>query len=376
MNKLIFRKLYLDILSFFLLSSLAITLIVWVIQGVNLLDIVSEQGHAIKVYLIYSFLNIPKIFSKLITFTFFLSLFVIIVRYEENNEILVFWTNGIKKITFINFIGKLSIFFVFIQLILKLVIVPYTQNLGQEYLKNSSIEFFPNLIKEKEFSNVMRNLTIFVEEIDKDNFYKGIYIKEKLEDEDYKIIIANTGELITKNNKYSFRLLDGKITNINKTGNFNLGFKETLYNISELNSKTRKIKEVDETRTSELIFCLEKFIDDRKKLNIKCETENAFLLKDIYEELFKRAVSPIYLILLSLISSLLIIKPKNNFFLNYYKFILFFFGFLIIIFSEISYKFINFPIYYEIFFLVLPLLSIFLFYIYIMLKTNFKIKYL
>ena len=89
MNKLIFRKLYLDILSFFLLSSLAITLIVWVIQGVNLLDIVSEQGHAIKVYLIYSFLNIPKIFSKLITFTFFLSLFVIIVRYEENNEILV-----------------------------------------------------------------------------------------------------------------------------------------------------------------------------------------------------------------------------------------------------------------------------------------------
>ena len=29
-----------------------------------------------------------------------------------------------------------------------------------------------------------------MEEIDKDNFY-SIYIKEKLEDEDYKIIIAN-----------------------------------------------------------------------------------------------------------------------------------------------------------------------------------------
>ena len=50
--------------------------------------------------------------------------------------------------------------------------------------------------------------------------------------------------------------------------------------------KTRKIKEVDETRTSELIFS-EKFIDDRKKLNIKCETENASL-KDIYE-VFKKA---------------------------------------------------------------------------------------
>ena len=50
MNKLIFRKLSRDIIVFFLLSSLAISAIIWVIQGVNLLDIVSEQGHAIKIY--------------------------------------------------------------------------------------------------------------------------------------------------------------------------------------------------------------------------------------------------------------------------------------------------------------------------------------
>ena len=111
MNKLIFRKLSFDILFFFLLSSLAITSIVWVIQGVNLLDIVSEQGHAwFNVYFFYTLLNFPKIFSKLLIFTYFLTLFVVINRYEENNEILVFWTNGIKKISFINFIGKFSFF--------------------------------------------------------------------------------------------------------------------------------------------------------------------------------------------------------------------------------------------------------------------------
>ena len=101
MNKLIFRKLSYDIFGFFLLSSLSITSIVWVIQGVNLLDIVSEQGHGLKVYFFYTALNLPKIFSKLLIFTYFLTLFVILTRYIENNEILVFWTNGIKKITFI-----------------------------------------------------------------------------------------------------------------------------------------------------------------------------------------------------------------------------------------------------------------------------------
>ena len=131
MNKLIFRKLSYDILVFFLLSSTAITLIIWVIQAVNLLDIISEQGHGIKVYILFSVLNIPKIFSKLILFTFFLTLFVVLSRYQENNEILIFWTNGIRKISFINFIGKVSILFVIFQLLLNMYIVPYTQNLDK-----------------------------------------------------------------------------------------------------------------------------------------------------------------------------------------------------------------------------------------------------
>ena len=80
MNKLIFRKLSLDIISFFFLSSIAITSIVWVIQGVNLLDIVSEQGHGLKVYFFYTILNLPKIFSKLLIFTYFLTLFVVLSR--------------------------------------------------------------------------------------------------------------------------------------------------------------------------------------------------------------------------------------------------------------------------------------------------------
>ena len=176
MNKLIF-KLSL-ILLFFLLSSVVITVIVWVIQAVNLLDVISEDGHGIKIYFLYTILNIPKIFSKLIVFTFFISLFYILNKYEENNEILVFWTNGIKKISFINFIGKLSIIFLIFQLLLKLLIVPTTQNLAQNYLKNSSLEFFPKLIEEKKFSNLLENLTIFVEEHSKDGNLKGIYIKE------------------------------------------------------------------------------------------------------------------------------------------------------------------------------------------------------
>ena len=376
MNKLIFRKFYLDILSFFLLSSLAITAIVWVIQGVNLLDIVTEQGHSFRVYFIYTLLNLPKIFSKLIIFAYFLSLFVIINRYENNNEILVFWINGINKITFINFIFKISLFFLLIQLIFNVLIVPYTQNLSQKFLKNSSIDFFPKLIQEKKFSKVSKNLNIFVEKYKENGVLEGIYIKEKLNNDENKIIISSKGKLIQSNDGYKFKLYKGKIINIDKKGNFNLGFKETIYELDEINFKTRKEIKLGETKTSFLIYCLNKFINSRKDDDKRCGQKDNFLIKDIYEEAFKRIINPSYIIILSLISSLLILKLKVPKFQNYFKFFLFLLGFFIIIFSELSYKFVSMSLNIEILFISMQILFIILFYLIILLKTNFKPKYL
>ncbi len=378
MNKLIFRKLSSDIFSFFILSSLAISLIVWVIQGVNLLDIVSEQGHGLKVYFFYTLLNLPKIFSKLLIFTYFLTLFVVLSRYEESNEILVFWTNGIKKISFINFIGKISLIFVSIQLLLTLLIVPYTQNLKQDYLKNSTIEFFPQLIKEKKFSNLTRNLTIFVEKNDKDGFLEGIYIKEKLNSNESKIIIASQGKLIKNldNENFKFKLFDGNISNIDDKGSINLKFEESVYELSKINSKIRQVNKLNETESLYLLNCLKNFIKNRKDLKSRCGLENSFLIKDIYEEIFKRTINPTYLIILSLISSLIIIKPKISFLEKYYKFILFLIGFLLILFSELSYKFISSSFLIELVFLTLPIIFIFFFYIILLIKTKFQIRYL
>ena len=376
MNKLIFRKLSFDILGFFLLSSLALTSIVWVMQGVNLLDIITEKGHSISVYIFFTLLSIPKIFSKLLIFTYFLAIFVVLSRYEDNNEILVFWTNGIKKISFINFIGKFCLIFVLFQLFLNLKIVPHTQNLAQQFLKNSSLEFFPKLIEEKKFSNVMRNLTIFVEERDDAGNINGIYIKEEIGENENKIIIANKGKLLQNKNGFSFNLNDGKITNIDDKGSFSLSFKETTYELSKFDSKTRSYNKLDETESTLLIDCIIKFFNKRKDSEFRCVDKNSFIIKNVYEELFKRLITPIYLVILSLVSSLIILKSKSKNLQNYYKFLLFILGFAMILFSELSYKFITSQTYIEIIFILLPGLFIVIFYTILLIKSKLKLRYL
>ena len=376
MNKLIFRKLSYDIITFFVLSSLAITSIVWVIQGVNLLDIVSEQGHSLRVYFFYTALNLPKIFSKLLIFTYFLTLFVVLSRYVDNNEILVFWTNGIKKISFINFIGKLSLVFVILQLVFNLYFVPYTQNLKQDYLKNSSINLFPKLIKDKKFTNITKTLTIFVEESTKSEILKGIFIKEKLNSDESKIITAKNGKLIKNEEGYSFKLLDGKITNIDEKGSINLNFKETVYELTKLDSNIRKTNKINETKSSILFLCLQKFLENRKNETIRCSKENSFLIREIYEELFQRTISPVYIIVLSLISSLIVFKPKIDLLEIYLKVILFTCGFALILFSQLTYKFLFFSFKTEILFLILPIIFVLLFYLILIFKTKFNLRYL
>ena len=109
MKKLIFRKFLLDLFLSFCGLIISFSVIVWVIQAVNYLDFISEDGHGFKVYFLYTLFNFPKIFSKLFLISLFISLFYIIIKYENDNELSIYWSVGISKINFINKVLKFSI---------------------------------------------------------------------------------------------------------------------------------------------------------------------------------------------------------------------------------------------------------------------------
>ena len=102
---------------FFLLSCSSVALIVWVIQAVNYLGFVTEDGHGFKVYFLYTLLSLPKIFNEILPFMFS-SLFFTLVKYEDQNQTLIFWSNGIKKSEFLNIIIKYSFLFLILQFLM------------------------------------------------------------------------------------------------------------------------------------------------------------------------------------------------------------------------------------------------------------------
>ena len=162
-EKIIFKKFLTENSYFFLLISFSIATIVWVIQSVNNLDIVSEDGHSFLIYFKYTILIFPKIFGKIIPIVFFTSLFYTLIKYENNNELKIFWINGINKVKFYNVILKYTVIFFFIQIFITSFLGPHLQNKARLYIKNSTLDFFPSLFQEKKFIDTVANLTIFIE---------------------------------------------------------------------------------------------------------------------------------------------------------------------------------------------------------------------
>ncbi len=377
MKKLIFKKFAKDVFQFFLLVSISISLIVWVIQAVNFLDFVTEDGHGFKVYFLYTLLSLPKIFSKILPFIYFISLFYIILKYENENELIIFWSIGIKKIEFVNVLLKFSIFYLILQLLFTTYIVPTTLDKARSYIRGSNVDLFSSIIQEKKFIDTVKNLTIFVEKKNSNGDLKNIFLKEKIGKNESQTIIAKSGKIQKFNNNNTLLLFDGKIININNRKINSFEFSKTEINLSKFTTKTTMHPKIQEIRTYDVLSCIVRlknfnngyisnFFATNKKLN-NCIEKN---LKDTFQEIFKRLISPFYLLTLCSIACVIIIKSKDDYEFLKHKFVLFVLGVITIIISEISIKYSSTNTLQNIYIFSLPVLFLIIIYFYI----KFKLK--
>ena len=369
MKKLIFLKLQKDVGIFFLIITISLSTIIWIIQAVNFLDLVSEDGHSLKVYFLFTLHSLPKIISKILPFIFMLSLFYTLIKYEMNNELVIFWMNGITKIKVINSILKISLIYFFIQILFTSLIVPYSLDKGRSYFRTSEVDLFTSIIKKKKFIDSVENLTIFVEN-KKNNFLENIIIKEKINLTDTQIIIAQTGEIVDNKFIKAIILNNGKIIN-NKNNNQNIiDFDQFSLDLSKYSSNTIRHPKTQEMNSKNLILCLRNL----KNFNSSKEKEVFFIgcsneiTSSIIEEFLKRFFSPLFIILIALSSSLILLKNKDQERYKLNTFVIFCLSVFIIIVSEISLRYSSANVEKMVLYTFFPILFFMIIYGYIFFK--------
>ena len=376
MKKILFRKLFVDYMSFFIIALLSTSIVVWVFQAVNFLDIMIEDGRDYITYINYSLLNFPKIMSKLFPFVLFFSLFYVTTKIELNNELIILWNFGINKIKVVNFIFLISLFLLLIQIILTSLIVPKSQDMARSFLRTSTVNFYGSFIKPQKFNDTIKGLTIFSEKKNEDGELNNVFIKRELSNNNFQITFSKKGIFKLINDSTVLVLYDGQTITRNENELTNLSFSKSDVSLKDIETNTTTFKKTQETSSYELIRCAYNLIVVKKKdssADIKkiknCSSNN---LNNIYKEIYKRFIIPFYIPVLSLIPFLLILSSKEN--INYLKLrvITFIIGVSTIIFSETTIRIISEILLNNLGIVIMPL--IFFTTLYLIFFFNFKLK--
>ena len=376
MKKILFRKLLIDYLSFFLLALLSTSIVIWVFQAVNYLDNMIEDGRDYLVYINFSLLNFPKIVSKIYPFVLFFSLFYVTTNYELNNELMIFWNFGVQKIHIINFIFKTSVFLMLFQIFLTSYVVPKSQDLARSFLRTSTVNFFGNFVKPQKFNDTIKGVTIYADKKDKNGNLDNLYIKKEINNNQFQITYAKRGEFKEIGNNSILVLYEGATITSKNTGATNISFSKSDFPLSNLESNTTTYKKTQEISSFKIFRCVNNFFKFKKdkfeqmsKSIENCSTKN---IVNIFKELYKRFVIPFYVLILSLLPLLLLILSKENSKYHKLRLITFLIGLFIVIFSEATIKLISKSLIQNFSIMIIPI--ILLIFLYLFFLNQFKIN--
>tara|TARA_B100000929_G_scaffold284505_1_gene266859 strand:+ start:9377 stop:10528 length:1152 start_codon:yes stop_codon:yes gene_type:complete len=361
----IYKHFFLELSKYFFITLFTFSAIVWTVQAVNFLDLVVEDGHALSIYLSYSLLNIPKILTKFIPLSFLIALVLAILKFENENELIILWTAGLNKMKVVNFFLKVSLLVTLLQLFFATVINPYILNYSRSLIKSSNLDFISSMVKTNQFNDTVPGLTVFVEEKNEDGSMKNIFIRdesgilksiENPSSTENVTIIAKKGRIVNPSSPVLV-LTDGIIQSQRLDKNIQtIKFQKTMLELDNIQTRSIVQTKIQETPSKTLIQC---YFDREGKKILNCPKDHR--KNDVLSEVNRRFGMPLYIPVITLIICFLLNQREENKFKNYYKYFYTIISFLILVIAEILVKysgrsFTNSLIYYLAPFIMMPLI--------------------
>ncbi len=370
MKKTIYRYFFYEFLRYFAVTLFTFAAVIWTIQAVNFLDLVTDDGHAFRTYFFYSFLTTPKILTKLIPLSFLIASSLTILKLEKDNELIILWTSGLNKIYIVNLVFYISLTIMVLQMLMTTIITPNFLNHSRSLLKEAKLQFIPSLLKEKQFNDTVKGLTVFVDKKNDNGIYENIFIRD---DGNVLSQISSTSSTIFAKSGYvtpdekNLVLLNG---NIQKQGQENtvkiIKFEKTILNLSELTTKSTSETKIQETPTFSIIKCI---LNNYEGLTRNCnKTEKS--IRDTKIEINKRFGMPIFVPLVALITCFLFVSRKEEKFSGLDKWVYGLIGAVILIASEIFVRYSGNSLNHTLIYYLMPLILSPL--IYLILIQTFK----
>ncbi len=366
----IYQNYIKEILKTFFIILFGLSVIAWTVRAVNFLDLIVEDGYSIFTYFQYSFLNLFGILTKFIPLAFLISLLIFIIKQIQENEFLILWVSGVKKLKIINLFCFVSFLVLIFYLTFSTFLTPMALNKSRLLLGKDGFNSFLPTIRVQQFSDSFQGFTFLVEK-KVGNEIKNIFIHDEANilkkintnksDSDTSTIVAKEGlvqekKMVLFNGSILTAKKDSFETNIIK-------FKQLNIDLKNLQADTIILPKLQETSTHDLTMCLM-----GRNFNITNCKEGT--KKEIVTTLNRRLVLPLYIPIIALLCSFLLIENKRQKkrFINQYS--VFTISFLVLLYAELIIRYTGLSKIISLIFLTTPLLLILFLYFLLIYQTS------
>ncbi len=360
LSKYIFKQT----LTSVFICTLVFLSVVWLSQSFRTINFIIDKGANISDFFILSAYSFPNWLVISLPFGTFAGCMISYLRLDSDNEIIVMKAAGINTLKISKpaiYVGLMSsaILFITVHFILPLSYKNFKSL--QNEIRNSSQEL---IIKNNIFVDLNDTQTIYVGEINKNNFYEEIFIQDRTDSKQIIELFSKNGFISSKGNKLTLYMNQGTRISTNENNNSTImDFKkyniEIKKNIIQSNNDVRVI-EYNEYNFFDLIKKANKDIKNQGKILAEAHNRNTMSLLPIvftiiamistltgYQSrkpsIYRKIISISVLILIQ--SLIIIIKNKAHFNLTFLPIMyLLPFSFIIVGFL-ILYKNINLNLY-------------------------------
>ncbi len=360
LSKYIFKQT----LTSVFICTLVFLSVVWLSQSFRTINFIIDKGANISDFFILSAYSFPNWLVISLPFGTFAGCMISYLRLDSDKEIIVMKAAGINTLKISKpaiYVGLMSsaILFITVHFILPLSYKNFKSL--QNEIRNSSQEL---IIKNNIFVDLNDTQTIYVGEINKNNFYEEIFIQDRTDSKQIIELFSKNGFISSKGNKLTLYMNQGTRISTNENNNSTImDFKkyniEIKKNIIQSNNDVRVI-EYNEYNFFDLIKKANKDIKNQGKILAEAHNRNTMSLLPIvftiiamistltgYQSrkpsIYRKIISISVLILIQ--SLIIIIKNKAHFNLTFLPIMyLLPFSFIIVGFL-ILYKHINLNLY-------------------------------
>ncbi len=296
------RYLFRTTFSLFVLVLVNLTAVIWVTQILRQIDIITNQGQTVFVFLTITSLLIPTLMLILAPLAMVIAVAYTLIKLNNDSELVVMSAAGVSPWRLLRPFFGVALVVAALVLVISAYVSPRLQREMNERLAKVRADLVSNIVRPGTFTSVERGLTFHIREKLSSSQFAGVLIDDFRDPNERATILADHGDIV-ENDRGTYLVMTDGMVQRRRAGERDPSFVEFeryAFDLSPYTNATRVTISLRERYLWELID------PDRDDPLLKSAPER------FQVELHDRILAPLYPLAFLMIAFVILCSPRTT----------------------------------------------------------------